>query len=295
MVFDINEEILKYPKPIDLFIKDFQWKLLVRNFLQKKNALLVGLSGTGKTISIKKLVDVTKQQDNFYYFNLGASQDPRSVFIGNTHYDKDKGTFFDESDFIKAITTENSIILLDEISRCHPDGWNILLSVLDDHQKYIRLDEKVGNKVIKVAKGVIFFATANVGSAYTSTRIMDRALIGRFNNQLIIDPLTGNQEEEFLNQQYPEITEFNFIISDIAGHTREEIKKSSAKLTNYLSTRETKEMCELYMDGFSIEEIADLCIYPNFSDDGGIESERVYIKQYVQKHIRRESDPNSLF
>ena len=114
-VININDEILKYPKPDDLFIKEFQWKLLVINFLKKKNTLLIGLSGTGKTISIKTLVEVLNQSDSFYYFNLGASQDPRSVFIGNTHFDSNTGTFFDESDFIKAIKKENSIILLDEI------------------------------------------------------------------------------------------------------------------------------------------------------------------------------------
>lgn len=294
----VLSEISKYEKPEDLFIKDFQWKLLVRNFLKKKNTLLVGPSGTGKTISFKKLVEVFNQKENFYYFNLGSCQDPRSTFLGNMHYDPERGTFFDESDFIKAITKEGSIVLLDEISRSNPEGWNILLSVLDDHQRYIRLEEKSGIKIINVAKDVVFFATANVGSAYTSTRMMDRALIDRFNSTLVIEPLSKEDEFSFLKLTYPELDE-NFIemVSEIADHTRLEIKKDSTsdiKLTNYLSTRSTKEMCELFIDGFSLEEISEICVYPLFSSEGGLESELIYIKQYLQKYFGGDSS-NKLF
>ena len=87
---------------------------------------------------------------------------------------------------------------------------------------------------------------------------------------------------------------FNKIVSEIASHTRKEIEKSDGKLTNYISTRETREICELYLDGFTLEEIAEISIYPNFSDDGGLESERVYMKQYLQKFIGTNS-PNKLF
>jgi hypothetical protein len=52
-------------------------------------------------------------------------------------------------------------------------------------------------------------------------------------------------------------------------------------------------MVELSKDGFSLREIAEAAIYPEFSNDGGIESERTYVKQVVQKYIPSEasSDP----
>ena len=36
-------------------------------------------------------------------------------------------------------------------------------------------------------------------------------------------------------------------------------------------------------------EIAETTIYPNFTEDGGVDSERTYIRQLVQKYIKVES------
>ena len=37
-------------------------------------------------------------------------------------------------------------------------------------------------------------------------------------------------------------------------------------------------------DGFSLAEAAEVAIYPFFSEDGGVDSERTYVKQIVQKY-----------
>ena len=122
--------------------------------------------------------------------------------IGNVHFDKGKGTYFSESLFVKAIQTENAVILLDELSRAHPDAWNILMTVLDEGQRYLRLDEADGQATIKVANGVTFVATANIGNEYTSTRVMDKALMDRF---IIVemDVLTSEEEHGLLNYMFP--------------------------------------------------------------------------------------------
>ena len=108
---------------------------------------------------------------------MGSTQDPRATLIGNVHFEKSKGTYFSESLFVKAIQTPNAVILLDELSRAHPDAWNILMTVLDQGQRYLRLDEQDGQATINVAEGVTFVATANIGNEYTSTRVMDKALM----------------------------------------------------------------------------------------------------------------------
>ena len=82
--------------------------------------------------------------------------------------------------FVKAIQTENAVILLDELTRAHPDAWNILMTVLDQGQRYLRLDEAQGQATIEVADGVTFIATANIGNEYTATRTLDKALMDRF-------------------------------------------------------------------------------------------------------------------
>jgi len=129
-------------RPDTLFMEDLNWKFICRNVYRGANMLLTGPTGTGKS---QTAIAVAKAMGReLFYINLGATQDPRGTLIGNTHFSKDAGTFFNESAFVKALKTPNTVILLDEVSRAHPEAWNILMTVLDPGQRYIRLDEAVG-------------------------------------------------------------------------------------------------------------------------------------------------------
>jgi MoxR-like ATPase len=271
-------------KPSTLVFGELKWRYLYRSVLKGKNILLLGDSGCGKTLAAISVGQAL--QRIFFAFNCGSMQDPRSALIGNTQFDKEKGTFFAESDFIRAIKTPNSVILLDEITRCHPDGWNILMTALDPIQRYVRLDEMEKDAIVKVADGVTFIATANVGNQYTATRELDRAVKDRFSVKIEVDSLTQSEELSLLQMRFPNVEPLWLsAISDITSYTRTESKDVDGKITNYLSTRAAVEMAELISDGFTIEEIAETAIYPNFSDDGGADSERSYITQYVQKYV----------
>ncbi len=125
-------------KPIHLVMTPLKWKYLIRSAVRAKNIMMTGPAGCGKTLAAKTLVTALNRPD--FYFNLGATQDARATLIGNTHFDSKNGTFFSESAFVKAIKTPNAVILLDELSRAHPDAWNILMTVLDQGQRYLRLD-----------------------------------------------------------------------------------------------------------------------------------------------------------
>ena len=189
-------------KPEGLVMKELKWKYLVRGAVRGKNILMTGPAGCGKTMAAKSLVNAMDRPD--FYFNLGATQDPSSTLIGNTHFDKSKGTYFSESLFVTAIKTPNAVILLDELSRAHPDAWNILMTVLDAGQRYLRLDEADGSETIPVAEGVTFVATANIGNEYTSTRVMDKALMDRF-TIVEIDVLTDEEEYGLLSYMFPHV------------------------------------------------------------------------------------------
>jgi nitric oxide reductase NorQ protein len=275
-------------KPEELVIADLKWKYLIRSAVRAKNIMMTGPAGCGKTMAAKALVTGLDRPD--FYFNLGATQDPRATLIGNTHFDKNKGTFFSESAFVKAIKTPNAIILLDELSRAHPDAWNILMTVLDGGQRYLRLDEADGSPIVKVATGVTFIATANIGNEYTSTRVMDRAILDRFVT-IEMDVLNDEQEFGLLKFMFPEVDEYDLkAIAEIAHHTRTQSMSDAGKVTSMVSTRASVEMAGLIYDGFSLFEAAEISIFPFFSNDGGVDSERTYVKQLVQKYVKDTGD-----
>ena len=274
-------------KPTDLVMKELKWKYLIRSAVRAKNIMMTGPAGCGKTMAAKALVNALDRPD--FYFNLGATQDPRATLIGNTMFDKEKGTYFSESSFVKAIKTPNAVILLDELSRAHPDAWNILMTVLDGGQRYLRLDEAEGSPIVKVADGVTFIATANIGNEYTSTRVIDRAILDRF---VIIEMDVLNDSEEFglLKYMFPDVNEDDLkAVAEIAHHTRTQAMSDSGKVTAMVSTRASVEMAGLLYDGFDLFESAEISIFPFFSNDGGVDSERTYVKQLVQKYVKDEN------
>ena len=268
-------------KPQGLMMNELKWKYLIRSGVRGKNIMMTGPAGCGKTMAAKALVNSLDRPD--FYFNLGATQDPRATLIGNVHFEKNSGTYFSESVFVKAIQTPNAVILLDELSRAHPDAWNILMTVLDYGQRYLRLDEQDGQATINVAEGVTFVATANIGNEYTSTRVMDKALMDRF-TIVEMDVLNEEEENELLTYMFPNVD--GTVLSNvakIASLTRNESKSETARIGSGVSTRTTVELAGLLYDGFDLQEASEVCIYPQYDSAGGVDSERTFVKQIVQK------------
>ena len=275
-------------KPATLKMSEIKWKYLIRSAVRGKNIMMTGPAGCGKTLAAKSLVQALDRPD--FYFNLGATQDPRSTLVGNVHFDKESGTFFSESQFVKAIQTENAVILLDELTRAHPDAWNILMSVLDSTQRYMRLDETSDQKEIKVADGVTFIATANIGAAYTATRVLDKAMLDRF-AVIEMDTLNKEDETDLLTMLFPKgDSQVLSNIAEIAFMTRVEAGTDNPRIEHGVSTRTSVEMASLSYDGFTLSEIADITVYPQYDTSGGVDSERTFVKQIVQKFLGESSD-----
>ena len=289
-----HEDIVKFIsnsyglKPKGLVMNELKWKYLIRSAVRGKNIMMTGQAGCGKTLSAKSLINALDRPN--FYFNLGATQDPRSTLIGNVHFNKKAGTYFSESLFVKAIQTPNAVILLDELTRAHPDAWNILMTVLDYGQRYLRLDEADGQATINVADNVTFIATANIGNEYTATRQLDKALMDRF-TVIEMDLLNQSEEAGLLKYMFPSVDEHVLNdVASIADLTRVEALAENPRISSGVSTRTSVEIAGLLFDGFSLLEAADITIYPQYDATGGVDSERTFVKQIVQKFVSDGSE-----
>ena len=93
-----------------------------------------------------------------------------------------------------------------------------------------------------------------------------------------------NEEEKLLKLLYPEADET--MLSNIAAivtATRSEIKTEMPRISTSISTRASVEFASLTYDGFTLEEAAEVIIYPQYDNTGGVDSERTFVKQIVQK------------
>ena len=276
-------------KPKDLILDSLKWKYLVRSVLRGKNILFIGPSREGKTKAAISVANALGRKDKFFIFNLGSTQDARATLIGNMYYSKEKGTFLDVSQFAKAIQIPGAVILLDELSRGHHDAWNLLMPVLCSTQRTLRLDESKGSEVIHVAEGVTFIATANIGNEYTATRVMDAALTFRFPVIVEMEPLDYKGMSTLITVLHPEANqdqlENMLKLCHISNDSKVQVRMDNPKITKFVPTGVIVEAAELVIDGFTLKEIAEMVVYPMYDDSGGADSERLFAKQLVQKHL----------
>ena len=79
-------------------------------------------------------------------------------------------------------------------------------------------------------------------------------------------------------------------VASIAHLTRVESNNESARIESGVSTRTSVELAGLLFDGFELKDAAEITIYPQYDATGGVDSERTFVKQIVQKFISDGSD-----
>jgi len=259
-----------------------RWKALVRNTLRTKNVLLVGPSGEGKTLHARAIAEALGRP--FERIDCGQTQDAEASLIGKTHYDPETGTFFNPSKLIKAIQTPNCVIALDEISRLTFEGQNLVFPLLDFNTRELVLTSEVGTPTIKVAPGVSFICTANIGTQFHASNAIDEALLNRL-TMIEIKALTYDQRYELFQSLFninPTILKNTLQIAD---DLNQELMRDDSKITKDLSTRQLEDIAGYLEDGFSPVEIFQLIVFPIFSCEGGAESERSYVISVFQKYF----------
>ena len=137
------------------------------------NVLVAGKQGCGKSTMVRQFAARNKRP--LATFQIGILSEPGQLF--GEHRLKDGETYYQKFLFPEAIQTPGCVIHLEEINRPeHPKALNMLFSVLSqDRQVYL---DELG--LLKVAPGVVFFATLNEGEEFVGTEMLDAALRDRF-------------------------------------------------------------------------------------------------------------------
>ncbi len=153
------------------------------------NLLLLGASGNGKTSLAYVLAKVLGW--NLVKVSPANISEPEQ-FFGYVEM-TNATTSYVHTEFSSGITTENTVVLIDELNRAHSSILGGIFNALDGTREV-----GVRGGKLNVAKNVIFVATMNVGPQYAGTFAVDWALMNRFNWRLEVGFLPFKEETEVL-------------------------------------------------------------------------------------------------
>jgi nitric oxide reductase NorQ protein len=137
------------------------------------NILIKGKHGLGKSELARQLA-ATYHMD-YVPIPINLLQESGQL-MGHDEF-MDNQTKFMESNFVKAIRTPDSLIHLEELNRPEsPKALGELFPLLDDSRMISH--DKIGE--VRVAQGIVFVGTLNIGFEYTGIDPLDEALRDRF-------------------------------------------------------------------------------------------------------------------
>jgi len=262
--------------PKGFYVEPENWEALLFAIANNENILITGPTGCGKSELVYELANSLDRE--LSAFNCGATQDVRSAWIGNIHIQDGKDVFV-KSRFVKASCDKGHLVLFDEINRINYDSTNILFSILD-RQGYIPIDEDE-TKAMR-HEDTRFFATANLGSAYTGTEELDAALVNRFSTviELGFPPITV--ESKIVENRAPFCNKSDIdTLLKVAQSQREQVGPEG--MATPLSTRTLIDCARRKMCGFSWEDVLNYDILGRFDKgDGDENSEQAQIIQIFQ-------------
>jgi nitric oxide reductase NorQ protein len=226
------------------------FNIIKKNIELRVNTMLLGPTGVGKTEIISYIAKDMKLP--LTIFDMGTMTDPVMGLVG-THVIKVKdgvtNSEFKKSRFSDVIQ-QPGIILLDELSRASVAANNLLFPCLDFRRELSMEYSFDDHSSIKVHPDCVFIATANLGSSYTGTHKLDKALIDRF-MILEMEALTGSALKKAVELAFPSLDtrELNTIVdlfNSINGLHDE------FKISFNLSMRHLKIICNLVLNEVKI-------------------------------------------
>jgi MoxR-like ATPase len=239
-----------------------------------RNILATGPSGCGKTDMARHLAAVTKRP----YYEAVVGQLVEALDLVGVKGVSDGSTFFKESQFVRAIEMPDTIVCLDEINRAPSSVLNLLIPLLD-HRGRFYVEEL--DREVQVGKGVVFFATANIGSEFSGTYRLDEALVNRFSYRYEVDYLNEKDESRMLSSRTNCGQESAELLARVASTIRDKVQGFGGTLSRSVSTRQILQAAYLVARGVTLQDALKVCVVPYFDSDGGDNSERYQVEQTI--------------
>jgi len=226
------------------------YEIIKHNIEHCVNTMLIGPTGTGKTEVISNMADLFNLPITI--FDMGTMTDPVMGLVGThvitvkdgvTHSEFRKSRFSD-------VIQQPGIVLLDEISRAGAMSNNLLFPCLD-FRKELPMEYSFHDTTpVPVHPNCVFFSTANMGSQYTGTHKLDRALLDRF--MLVeMDSLKADDITATLTSEFPtlDLVKINKLVTVYTSINQEH---DEFKISFNLSIRHLKTIARLVSNGFTI-------------------------------------------
>lgn len=225
-------------------------KLLTRNVKSGVNTMLLGPTGVGKT---ELVANIAREMDlPLTIFDMGTMTDPIMSLVGTHAIEMKDGittSAFKRSRFSEVIQ-QPGIVLLDEISRASAAANNLLFPVLDFRRTLAMEYDFTDSTPVSIHPECVFISTANLGSQYTGTHKLDRALVDRFMT-IEIDPLGSESIKAIVKHNFPEIKTAQRK-KIVECYDKINAAHDEYKISFNLSLRHLKLICGMVVDGFTI-------------------------------------------
>ena len=256
------------------------------------NVLIRGLSGCGKSELVNQYA-ATRQRP-LAVLEVGRLSEASQIFGSQTL--ENGNIIYRPGLFLEAIQTQDAIIHLQELNRSETDkALNAIFSVLDDTFRGVWLDEL--QRVVKVAPGVVFFATVNEGYQFIGTMPIDDALKNRFSINIELGYLPAENETFIISSR-------TGILPDVAKSLVETANTLRYAQTDpfHISTRQILAMAKLIKRGAplllafktvlpkaDLEEIEKVLLVLQLKDDGEQSDLLQQTKTWIENSVPRYS------
>ena len=200
------------PKPA---FRGWQLNELVESLDESLNCLLIGPTGTGKSLCVLEGVERLKQPRRIFVIE-GHSSLKEFDLLGGHMPDGSGGFIWRDGIVTQALREEGSLLFIDEANRMPARVLNVLLGIIS--RRAVVLTER-GSEEVPASDDFCVVMASNLGKGY-HVETYDAALISRFPVVLEFNYLPARDEEQLLRERTGISKDEAHVMVKVANETR---------------------------------------------------------------------------